>query len=118
MKDSDLERIMHIKTYCDDIAQSISRFGADFEIFKNDKDYYNSVSMCIMQIGELSRGLSDDFKKKTSDKIPWGLVRSMRNMFAHTYHSMEKDTIWETATRDMPNLRLFCDEIIEDNSYL
>ena len=116
MKDSDLQRIKHIKAYCEDIAQSVNRFGSSYDVFKSDKDYYNSVSMCIMQIGELSSGLSEGFKDSTSEKIPWGLVRSMRNMFAHVYHSMEKDTIWETAIKDIPNLLLFCDRIIKENT--
>jgi uncharacterized protein with HEPN domain len=116
MKESDIQRIEHIKTYCEDIAQSVSRFGVDYEVFKHDKDYLNSVSMSIMQIGELSVGLSDEFKRETADRMPWGLIRSMRNMFAHTYSSMERDTIWETAIRDIPNLLKFCQRIIEQHT--
>ena len=93
MENSDIQRIEHIKRYCEDIAKSIVRFGNDFEIFKTDRDFYNAVSMCIMQIGELSSRLSDEFRQETKAQIPWGLVRSMRNMFAHDYYSMDKDTV-------------------------
>jgi uncharacterized protein with HEPN domain len=115
MKSSDIQRIQRIKTYCADIEQTVSRFGSDYAIFKVDRDFYNSVSMSMMQIGELSAGLSEDFKRETSGIIPWGLVKSMRNMFAHAYHSMEKDTIWETAMRDVPMLLQFCESIIKEN---
>lgn len=54
MKDTDLQRIQHIKTYCEDIAETIARFGNDYNIFSFDRDYVNSVSMSMMQIGELS----------------------------------------------------------------
>ena len=116
MESSDIQRIEHIKHYCEDITKSIERFGNDFETFRTDKDFYNSVSMGIMQIGELSSRLSDGFKQETKAQIPWGLVRSMRNMFAHDYYSMDKDTVWETATNDILTLLHFCDSIIEQHS--
>ena len=37
----------------------------------------------------------------------------MRNMFAHTYVSMGKDVIWETAIRDIPVLLSFCEQTLE-----
>ena len=41
--------------------------------------------MKIMQIGELAGGLSDGFKDRTTEQIQWGMIRGMRNLFAHTY---------------------------------
>jgi len=108
MIDRDYQIIFHIMTYCVDIARSIERFGTDYNTFMSDKDYFNSVSMCLMQIGELSGRLSDEFKDSTQNQIPWGLVRNMRHRFAHAYDSMEINTIWETATEDIPHLHSFC----------
>ena len=113
MVKSDLDRIKHIKRYCEDIAGAIKRFGESFEVFSKDVDYCNSVSMSIMQIGELSVNLTDDFKEATRTKMPWGLIRGMRNHFAHGYTTMDRSDIWETAMKDIPNLLTFCDEIIE-----
>ena len=115
MDRGDLERIKHIKRYCEDITGSINRFGDSFDTFSNDIDFYNSISMSIMQIGELSSGLSDEFKTSTREKIPWGLIKGMRNHFAHGYATMEKSDIWETATKDIPNLLQFCNGVIEKN---
>ena len=113
MKDSDIQRIRHISTYCRDIAATLRRFGVEYEIFANDRDYQNSVSMSIMQIGELSVGLSDEFKNETRNKIQWSLIRGMRNMFAHAYISMNKEDIWDTAVNDIPVLLKFCEETIQ-----
>ena len=113
MDSSDFQRIQHIKEYCEDIARAIRRFGADPEIFLSDVDYYKSVSMSIMQIGELSVGLSDKFKAKTGEQMQWGLIRGMRNMFAHTYAKMDKTTVWDVATKDIPSLLRFCEKIIQ-----
>lgn len=59
----DINILEHIKRYCDGIQNSISRFGDDFELFIMDMDFKNSVSMSMMQIGELvSQHLSQEFK--------------------------------------------------------
>jgi uncharacterized protein with HEPN domain len=72
--------------------------------------------MCIIQIGELVGGLTNDFKETTRKQMLWGLIKAMRSHFAHTYATMEKTDIWETATADIPNLLLFCDNILEKNT--
>lgn len=113
MRDSDIQRIEHIRDYCLDVRDTTQRFGVDYEIFLSDKDYYKSVSMSIMQIGELSAGLSDGFKENSKTQIQWGPNKSMRNMFAHTYIAMDKDVIWETAIRDIPVLLCFCEQTLE-----
>ena len=110
----DLQVIMHIKTYCEDIAKSVRRFGERYEIFASDIDYFNSVSMSIMQIGELSTSLSDTFRENTNDELQWNLMRGMRNMYAHEYKKMDKSIIWETATKDIPHLLCFCERIITE----
>ena len=113
MNNSDLLRVKHIKTYCEDITKTIHRFGDDFEVFRNDTDYLNSVSMSIMQIGELSVGLSDEFKHATGERMQWGAIRGMRNLYAHAYVKMDKASIWETITMDIPGLLNFCEKTIE-----
>ena len=72
--------------------------------------------MSIMQIGELSVNLSEDFKDATRKHIPWSLIKGMRNHFAHGYAMMNKDDIWETAVKDIPNVLSFCNQLITDNS--
>jgi len=113
MDRGDYERIKHIKTYCCDIADAVKHLESSFDAFSSNVHYANSICMCIMQIGELSIGLSDTFKSATQEKIQWGLVRGMRNMFAHTYAKMDKEVIWDVATKDIPNLLRFCDRILD-----
>jgi len=113
MDNSDIQRVHHIKTYCEDIAAAISRFGDSFDTFQQDRDYFNSVSMSLMQIGELSAGLSDSFKDRTRQQVMWAPMKAMRNMFAHAYAAMNKSVIWETATKDIPVLLNFCNSILD-----
>ncbi|MCL2828503.1 MAG: DUF86 domain-containing protein [Oscillospiraceae bacterium] len=112
MNERDLTRIRYIKEYCDDITATIARCGNDEQKFRSDRDYYNSVSMSLMQIGELSKSLSPEFIKETENQIPWHKVRGMRNWFAHSYQKMSKTTMWETATKSIPSLLAFCEQAI------
>lgn len=112
MDRGDIERIKHIKRYCEDIAAAITRFGYSLDVFQYDTDFYNSISMSIMQIGEIAVGLSQQFQDKTREQMPWGLMKGMRNRFAHSYAVMDKSDIWETAVEDIPNLLRFCDSIL------
>ena len=110
MMSPDLQRVKHIRDYCIEVEKTIARYGASFEIFDIDADYQRSVSFCILQIGELSGGLSAEYRQATASRVQWGPIKGMRNLVAHNYGSMSRDIIWETATVDIPVLKEFCDE--------
>jgi uncharacterized protein with HEPN domain len=69
--------------------------------------------MSIMQIGELSSTLSNEFKDATRTQMPWGLIKGMRNHLVHSYVTMDRSDIWETAMKDIPNLNNFCEKLVE-----
>ena len=110
MLSPDLQRIAHILDYCVEIEKTIDRYGRSFDTFNQDADYQRSISFSIMQIGELSSKLSSEFRSATANRIQWGPVKGMRNLVAHDYANMSQDIIWETATTDIPILKAFCDE--------
>ena len=51
-----LEKIV---AYCEQIAQTVTRFGVDYETYSADFVYRNACCMCILQIGELVGKLSE-----------------------------------------------------------
>ena len=101
-----------MKRYCEDIAGFIVRFGDDYQTFTADQAYFNAVSMCILQIGELANGLSQEFRDVTKDRIQWKSIRGMRNWIAHAYNEMEDEVVWATVKTAIPQLLTFCDELI------
>ncbi|MBQ0102099.1 MAG: DUF86 domain-containing protein [Firmicutes bacterium] len=113
MAERDKSVLMHIADHCEDIGGFIERFGNDFGVFVKDRAYFNAVSMCILQIGELSGALSEEYRAATSERIPWQNIRGMRNLVAHAYGSLDEELVWETATDDIPALLGFCREEIE-----
>lgn len=72
MTQPDFQRLSHIRDYCVEIEKTIQRYGNSFAIFDQDPDYQRSVSFCILQIGELGGGLSQEYRKETAHRVQWG----------------------------------------------
>lgn len=96
-----------------EIKKTIERYGASFETFDSDPDYQRSVSFCILQIGELSGKLSEEYRLETTKQVQWGPIKAMRNLVAHNYGSMSREIIWETAITDIPVLCEFCEQQLQ-----
>lgn len=110
MQSPDMQRIKHIRDYCIEIQKTIERYGNSYEIFDSDADYQRSIAFSILQIGELGGSLSEEYRKATSSRVQWGPMKGMRNLVAHSYGTMSREIIWETATVDIPTLLQFCEE--------
>lgn len=108
----DFSVLEHIVTYCEQIDQTMKRFGTDAQIFRTDSIYRNAVALCILQIGELSGKLSEEFRAQHTT-IPWRQIKAMRNIVAHSYGTVDADTTWEIITEDIPNLKSFCDTLLK-----
>lgn len=106
--DKDAQLLEHILRYCEKIEKTVSRFGRDFETFRKDTDYMDSVAMNLLQIGELAGRLSEAYVQATRGMIDWRAIKGMRNMFAHNYGSMDVERIWVTALEDIPVLDAYC----------
>ena len=52
MMSPDLQRIQHIRDYCEEIRKTIQRYGADFAIFDQDADYQR---LSLIHISEPTR---------------------------------------------------------------
>jgi len=112
MKDSDSHLILQIKQYCEDVTDALEVFGKDYWAFESNIHFVNSVSMSIMQIGELVKRLSSAFVGSTQDCIPWDSIKGMRNYLSHEYAFMNKEIVWDTAINGIPELMAFCDRIL------
>ena len=91
MPDHERDRLIvrHIRQYCVEIQETHAMFSHSHTAFVENHVYRNAVSMGLMQIGELSGRLSDDFRNAHSD-IPWKQIRGMRNLFAHQYLGLDQ----------------------------
>lgn len=112
VQERDLRILEHILTYCGQIDMAVERFGRSFEVFDADPVYRNSVSLCIVQIGELVGHLSDSFKAE-HEQIPWRQIKLMRNIVAHRYGTVDNTITWEVIEKDIPDLQSFCSFLVE-----
>ena len=102
--DRDYSIILRMIEHCKRIEEIRNRLGNCFESFVSDPICSDAVNMNIFQIGELSNQLSERLKENIPD-VPWHRIYGIRNVIAHAYVIVDKRTIWETAEKDIPDLR-------------
>lgn len=101
----------HIVSYCEQIEQTVCRFGDNYEVFAEDAIYRNASALCILQIGELVGKLSEEFRENHS-AIPWRKIKAMRNIVAHSYGTIDSEITWEIIKEDIPELKAYCNGVI------
>ena len=105
--DRNISILEHIVGYCDQIEETIRRFGNDYGVFSADAIYRNAAALCVLQIGELAGKLTDEFRAEHPG-APWRQIRGMRNIVAHSYGTVDPEVTWEILTEDIPKLKTYC----------
>ena len=108
-RDTDL--IRHMKRYCEDAMEAVSLAKSE-DTFAANRVYQHAVAMCVLEIGELARHLSEDFLHEHAE-IPWRSISRMRDMYAHHYHATDVHQLWITALEDLPELMRSCEMILQ-----
>ena len=107
--------VEHILRYCEQVHGSLAEIRHDRDRFLASHTYQNAISMCILQIGELVKRLSDDFLQEYK-YIPWSLIAKTRDNYAHHYGSVDFEMVWTTAVDDLPAVEAFCRKYLEENA--
>nr|WP_309446466.1 HepT-like ribonuclease domain-containing protein [Desulfosporosinus nitroreducens] len=45
--------------------------------------------------------------------MPWTQIKALRNVVAHNYGKIDDESLWETITSDIPKLKDYCLNIIQ-----
>ncbi|MBR4546137.1 MAG: DUF86 domain-containing protein [Oscillibacter sp.] len=93
--------------YCREIEEAHRHFREDKSLFcdrENGAVYRNAVSMPLLQIGELAKNLSDEFRACHSE-IPWRDAMRMRDLFAHHYGAVDYEQTWDTSHSSVLELK-------------
>jgi uncharacterized protein with HEPN domain len=75
----------------------------DYESFKNDIKAVRAVEMNFIIIGEAANQIPEDIEEKYT-RIPWSLMRAMRNRIVHAYFEVDEKLMWDTIQNDLPPL--------------
>lgn len=97
--------------YCNDIEENMNQVNASYEIYLSNRMFRQSCDMCILQIGELTKRLSDDFKAQHAE-IAWNKIKGMRNVFVHEYEEVDFETAWNALTKRIPELKAQLEQIL------
>ena len=104
MKHKDIIILKKILQYCTEVKEACVMFDNSFEVFCNNSVFQNATCMCILQIGELCKVVSDELKEK-ENVIPWKEWCGIRDIFAHQYSNLDYQSAWETIQYDLPELK-------------
>ena len=87
-------------------ANAIGRFlaGVEREAFLEDELRQSAVQQKLAVIGEAAARLPAEFQSR-HPQVAWRKAVSLRNVTVHEYFSISWDTIWATATQDIPLVR-------------
>ena len=79
--------------------------GFDLEKFIKDERTKRAACMTLINIGELTKNLTEDFKC-TNSSVPWKAIAGMRDVTAHKYQTLKMGDVWITLVDDMPNVKI------------
>lgn len=99
---NDSDYLLHILEAINKIEYYLGNLTHDQFIV--DEKTTDAVIRQFMVLGEAVSRISDDFREKYSE-IPWHLATGMRNRLVHDYLEVDVEVVWETATKDLPQLK-------------
>ncbi|MDR0981585.1 MAG: DUF86 domain-containing protein [Methanocalculaceae archaeon] len=99
MKLPDTVLLRHILYECEKIHNLAS--SITYEEFLSSTTYQDAVIRPLEVIGEAAGNLSDEFCRRNPD-IPITNMKGIRNLLAHQYFRVDLETVWITATKDIP----------------
>jgi len=76
-------------------------------------DAREACAFRLLQIGEHSNKLSQEFKEQYPD-FKWDAAYRFRNVLGHGYESVSHKAIWKSCQDDIPKLLEYTTKIIKD----
>ena len=74
-----------------------------FEFFNSDEILKRAACMTVINIGELVKSLSVEFRQ-TNSQIPWKSIAGFRDIAAHKYQTLHMEDVYHTIISDFPVL--------------
>ena len=104
------------KEFISDIKEAVERIEKytgemNYEMFLQDTKTQDAVIRNIEIIGEATKNLSDDFKKKYED-IEWKNIAGMRDKIIHFYFGVKWDVVWSVIHDKIPKLKIQIEQIL------
>ena len=108
MKKDDGIYLSHILESLDQVLEYTK--GLSREEFYGNRVVQDAVIRQLEIVGEATKNISPDFRNKYTN-IPWKKMAGMRDKLIHDYFGVDIDAVWDTAKRDVAELRRTLSEI-------
>jgi uncharacterized protein with HEPN domain len=72
--------------------------------FKNSIQLQDSLIRRLEIIGEATKNLPEDFKKKFPE-VSWKNIAGMRDILIHEYFGVDLELTWRVLTNEIPKLK-------------
>jgi hypothetical protein len=110
------------KLYLSEIIEFIQRIkeytqGMTYEDFLKNRQTIDAVDTNVRNIGEAVRVLSKNRQIRNlfyHYHIPFKKLSGMRTDLTHEYFAMSTRALWITATRDLINLKLQFEKVLQE----
>lgn len=106
MIENDKLHLLYLKKYCLKILAYMNNLDNSYENFLNNEMIQDSISFCLLQIGEISKSLSEQFIKECNN-ISFKEIIGMRNIIVHAYDKVDYKVVWTTCQKDINTLLEF-----------
>ena len=83
----------------------------DFDTFNGDEILKRAVCMTVINIGELVKALTDEFRAEYKN-VPWKSMAGFRDIAAHKYQTLHMQDVYYTVINDFPKLKLDIERIL------
>ena len=88
--------------------------GYSVEDFVQDERTARAVSMTLINIGELVKNLTPEFRM-AHPETPWRAISGMRDITAHKYQTLHKEDVYNTCTVELCVLKTQLDQLLRDD---
>lgn len=90
-----------------DFFENMSR-----EEFLADEKTKRAIGMTAINVGELTKNLSQEFREEFS-QVSWKDATRFRDVVAHKYETLEIKDVYKTVSEDFPELKSQIEKILE-----
>lgn len=104
------------RVYLEYILERIGRIEEDVasgrKSFMNSHTIQDAVLRNLQTLAESCQRLSEPFKQNHPD-VEWKKLSAFRNVLVHDYLGIDLDQIWIIVVRDVPELKIKIEQLID-----